>query len=352
MNAADWLTPLAFLAGVGFLAWCLFYWPRHGTVLAEDASKGEICLAALLAAALTMAVVVFGVNFLRHYGTALFLGTPVLMGFVAARLLSLRHPRSLGDCGKAAVLAVSFTGIGLLLFRVEGLICLMMALPLALPLAFFGGEIAYTLQEWLRHRNRSLTTLLLAVLCAPLLLGAEAAVAPRPPLLEAYTAIEIDAPPEVVWKHVVSFSELPPPEEWLFRAGIAYPIRAEIQGSGPGAVRTCVFSTGAFVEPIEVWSEPVLLRFAVTKNPPSMVELTPYASIKPPHIEGFFVSEKGQFELRPLPGGRTYLAGTTWYRHDLRPAFYWRMWSDAILHRIHLRVLRHIQRLSEQEVRS
>ena len=259
----------------------------------KKASFAELCLAAVCAAALTIALGVLGTNVLRSYGFVLFLILPVLMGFVAGRLLSLRLPRPLGDCEKAAFLAVFFAGIGLVFFGIEGLICLLMAFPLVLPFALLGSSLAYALQSRLRRRNRALATLLLAVLCAPLLLGAEAAVDPQPPLLEAYTAIEIDAPPEVVWRHVISFSELPPPEEWIFRAGIAYPIRAEIEGSGPGAVRNCVFSTGAFVEPIEVWSEPVLLRFTVTKNPPSMVELSPYASIKPPHIEGFFVSEKG-----------------------------------------------------------
>jgi hypothetical protein len=29
------------------------------------------------------------------------------------------------------------------------------------------------------------------------------------------------------------------------------------------------------------------------------------------------------------------------------PAGYWRRWSDAVVHRIHLRVLRHIKRLAE-----
>ena len=54
----------------------------------------------------------------------------------------------------------------------------------------------------------------------------------------------------------------------------------------------------------------------------------------------------GEFRLNPLPGGRTELVGTTWYRHHLYPAAYWRWWSDAIVHRIHLRVLEHVARLS------
>ncbi len=161
------------------------------------------------------------------------------------------------------------------------------------------------------------------------------------------TAVNINAPPEQVWRHVVAFAELPPPTELLFRLGVAYPTRASIAGDGVGAIRQCTFSTGSFLEPIEVWDEPRLLQFSVTDNPPSMQEWTPYATIHPPHLDGFLVSEKGQFLLRPLPGGGTHLEGTTWYRHHMWPASYWQMWADAIIHRIHLRVLKHIKKLAE-----
>jgi hypothetical protein len=52
--------------------------------------------------------------------------------------------------------------------------------------------------------------------------------------------------------------------------------------------------------------------------------------------------------LIPLDAGRrTRLKGTTWYRHHLWPAAYWRLWSDQIIHRIHTRVLEHVKALSE-----
>jgi hypothetical protein len=129
----------------------------------------------------------------------------------------------------------------------------------------------------------------------------------------------------------------------MFRAGIAYPIRAEMRGTGVGAERHCVFSTGSFVEPIEVWDAPHLLKFSVISNPAPMEEWTPYSHIDTPHLHGFLVSEGGQFLLTPLPNGGTRLEGTTWYQHGLWPSQYWRVWSDAIIHKIHLRVLRHIR---------
>lgn len=285
-----------------------------------------------------------------NYGWILFVLLPMLSGFVSVLLYTWRTwTRTWGECALAAVLAVAFQGFGLLFFAIEGILCVLMASPLTAALAITGGHFAYIVRGQVRNPRTSTSLLLFLVLAAPVLLGAESAADREPPVYAVRTSVEVDAPPSVVWKNVVSFHELPPPDDWLFRTGIAYPLRAEIRGTGVGAVRYCVFSTGAFVEPIEVWDEPRLLRFTVAENPPSMHELSPWGDIHPPHLEGFLVSRRGQFRLTELPGGRTHLEGTTWYSHGLYPAGYWRLWSDWIIHRIHLRVLREVARVSESQ---
>jgi hypothetical protein len=177
-------------------------------------------------------------------------------------------------------------------------------------------------------------------------MGAEAA-APPAPLREVASSIVIDAPPEVVWPHVVGFTELPPPTQLAFRLGIAYPIRARIEGSGVGAVRYCEFSTGPFVEPITIWDPPRRLAFDVVSQPEPMDELSPYQQVNAPHLLDGFVSRRGEFRLVELPGGRTRLEGSTWYQLDMAPQAYWRIYSDALIGSIHERVLAHVKRLAE-----
>jgi hypothetical protein len=159
--------------------------------------------------------------------------------------------------------------------------------------------------------------------------------------------VEIDAPPDVVWQHTIGFSELPPPPEWFFRLGVAYPMRAKIEGDGVGAVRRCEFSTGAFVEPITVWEPGEKLAFDVVAQPPSMTELSPYKHVNAPHLEGYMVSRRGEFRLVALPNGRTRLEGSTFYTLALFPESYWAVWGEQLLHPIHRRVLDHIRNLSE-----
>jgi hypothetical protein len=178
-------------------------------------------------------------------------------------------------------------------------------------------------------------------------MAAEATSEPEPTVTIVETAVIIDATPQAVWPFVISFPPLPEPDDWFFRTGIAYPQRAEIHGTGIGAVRYCVFSTGAFVEPIDVWAPPMLLQFRVTGQPEPMQEWSPY-HIHPPHLDHFLVSRKGQFQLEALHDGRTRLVGTTWYTNRMWPAPYWNLWSDYVIHRIHGRVLEHIKGLAEQ----
>jgi DNA-binding transcriptional regulator GbsR (MarR family) len=92
-----------------------------------------------------------------------------------------------------------------------------------------------------------------------------------------------------------------------------------------------------------------MLQFLSTSNPAPMQEWTPYANVDPPHLHGFLVSNGGQFLLTPLPNGGTRLEGTTWYHHGLWSATYWRWWSDAIIHRIHMRLLTHIRDQAEKD---
>lgn len=120
-----------------------------------------------------------------------------------------------------------------------------------------------------------------------------------------------------------------------------------VMGTGVGAVRSCEFSTGAFVEPITAWEPGRRLAFDVLSQPPAMREWSFYAAVHPPHLETLLRSRRGEFRLIQRPDGGTHLEGRTWYTLSATPALYWRVWSDAIIHRIHGRVLAHVKRLSE-----
>lgn len=319
------------------------HWPG---VLIPRSRAGAAFAGIVFATASTAAVVWLGTTWLKQYGWSLFVGLPFTQAFLSILVYSYHEKRSLRQCLTVSLLSLVTAGAALLLVAMEGVICILMAAPLAAPMALIGGAVAYSIQAGEYWRSGRASLFCVAAVVPALMIVEHAQPAPLP-MFSVTTAVIVDAPPAKVWHNVVSFAELPPPREWLFRAGIAYPIRARIHGSGPGAMRHCEFSTGPFVEPIEVWDEPRLLKFSVTKNPAPMQEWTPYEDLRPAHLDGFLESCAGQFHLTPLPGGRTRLEGTTWYHHHMWPATYWRWWSDYIIHTIHLRVLRHVKHLSE-----
>lgn len=282
------------------------------------------------------------------YGAVLFLGTPLVMGMIAGFLYNRPAAQTtwatLALGGGVMVLA----GGMLLAFAFEGLICLVMAAPLAMPLAIAGALLGRWIAVMTATPPRHALPLVLAL---PLLAGAES-LSTTLPEYEVLTVVEVDAPPEVVWRHVVSFPDLPAASEWFFRCGIACPVRARIVGTGVGAVRHCEFTTGDFVEPITAWEEPRRLAFDVTSQPDPMTELSPWRHVHPPHLhDQSLVSRRGEFRLVALPGGRTRLEGRTWYTFAMHPQAYWTRWSDLAIHAIHRRVLDHVRRLSERDAR-
>ena len=316
--------------------------PRWIKALPQNA-VGSAALSLLVTVPLGLGLGTVGATVFRSYGWGLFVAVPFTMGFVATWIYGLRQPRGMATSIGVACLSIGILAALLFAFLIEGLVCLIMAAPLALPLAVFGGFCAHRALKHLCLPSDAPVILSLLILVAPGMQVTEHLAARPSPVFVVRTWLDIAAPPERVWRQVIAFSEIPQPTELMFRAGIAYPIRAEMRGTGVGAERHCVFSTGAFVEPIEVWDEPRLLKFSVISNPAPMEEWTPYSHIDTPHLHGFLVSEGGQFLLTSLPNGGTRLEGTTWYQHGLWPSQYWRVWSDSIIHKIHLRVLRHIR---------
>jgi uncharacterized membrane protein YhaH (DUF805 family) len=312
---------------------------------------GSAAMALLLTIPFFVAGVYVSVAVLGQYGWSLFVGLPFCLGLYSVLIYGYHEPRGLGSCLGVAALATVLLAGSMIALAFEGLICIAMAAPLMGALALLGALIGYAVQRRPWATRDAPATLAVLVLAVPALMGAEYQSPPEPPLVAVTTAVEIDAPPERVWRHVVAFSELPPPDELYFKTGVAYPMRAEMHGAGPGAVRYCVFSTGPFVEPIEVWDEPRRLKFSVASQPPAMHELTPYGRIDPPHLDNYLVSKGGQFLLTPLEGGRTRLEGTTWYRNRMWPSSYWQLWSDWVIHRIHERVLAHVAREAQNRAR-
>lgn len=301
-------------------------------------------LAISAAACVGVLLVLFAVTVAQEYAGPLFIGTPFVMGAAAAYWFNLRYPASAGDTRRVVMATFAAAFGGIVLLAIEGAICLLMAFPVTLVAGYGGAWVGRRLAVL---RNRTAGEAMIAVLVLPIAMVGQPGASTHAQLHEVRSAIEIEANPEVVWRNVVSFPAIVTPPDPLFRTGVAYPIGARIEGTGVGAVRYCDFSTGSFVEPITVWEPGRKLAFDVVSQPPPMREWSPYR-IAPPHLDGFFGARRGEFRIVRLADGRTRLEGSTWYDLRMAPERYWQWFADALISRIHMRVLRHIRDVAER----
>ncbi len=272
-------------------------------------------------------VIVAQVN--ASFGSMLFIGLPFGMGFFTAFCTSYDRGLRARTAIWYGISPLVVASILLLAFAWEGIACIIMAFPILGAMMGLGAWVG-----WLCAGSRPIGQLAapLLLLLIPCLVGIDLAN-PRPPeALSVVSTVTIHAPPEVVWKNVISFPPITTPPAAVF-AIVAMPLEARIDGNDPGATRRCVFTNGTFVEPIEVWDAPHELRFGVREQPGHLAE---YLDVK-----------HGQFLLTGNADGTTTLRGTTWYELKVFPTGYWRAWAGTFLHAIHLRVLEHVKQLSE-----
>jgi len=357
-----WLTVLFFAPVVNLIFFAILsVLPSQADALQRrefadtDAMPQSAWGSAIMAVAVTSGFGVvlawFSITLLGAYGWTLFFALPFAMGYLSVWIYSFSRRRSWGESVLVVTLTLAVVALGIAAIAIEGLVCLLMATPIAWILALLGGGLAHVIHnktyDGLPHTN----LMGIVVLAVPMLFGVEQVAPPPVPRFEVKTSIEIAAPPEIVWKRIIAFPQLPAAREWPFRLGIAYPLAASITGEGLTAHRECRFSTGSFTEPILAWEPAKHFAFGVAQEPLLMRETSPYGNIAVRHLTDHdFAPERADFRLVPLAGGGTRLEGTTTYRNKMWPGEYWRLWTDAIVHNIHRRVFEHVKRLAEADV--
>lgn len=236
---------------------------------------------------------------------------------------------------------------GLLLFglAVEGVICLIMAAPIAFVLAALGAATAAALMKVIQRRSDG-RVMCVAVATIPMLCLIERGRPAQPPVYTFSSEVFIAAPARRIWPRIVDVAGLPPDQNFWSRINLATFRRAWTEGHGLGAVRVCEFDTGTAREIVTEWEPPFRLGLKVESTPTPMQEWTFYRHIHPPHLEGYYQVNRAAFELTPVDGG-TLVRGTTEFQHGLWPADYWAWWCRPVIHGLQRRVLNAVKDRTE-----
>ena len=279
------------------------------------------------------------------YGTGLFIFAPVFAGFIAGSISNWNEVRPRATLWLSALLQCVFITIALMAFAIEGMVCVVMALPLIYPILAAGftlGKVA--MNSWRGNRRIFVSAL-------PVIVGmgvASNALDPNMVTKLESTTFIINAPPEKIWPYLFELKGLPEPDQLIFKTGIAYTYGTRAGGQTVGSSRQCLLTTGVMNETISAVTKDRYLRFNVLNTPPSIKEHNPFYDIHPRHESGCFRVHWGEFRLEPLPGGRTRFTGTSSYSYNIYPAWYWGLLTDTVAEQIHVRMMGEIKRRVER----
>ena len=254
----------------------------------------------------------------RAYGWGLFVLTPFVVGSTTGFLANRHELRSTKATSGLVLLAAALGCFGLILFALEGLICLVMASPLAAIVAIAGGALGRSAAR----KGKDPTGPVYCIALLPVMFAIDASFPPAVTMLTDESVV-VEASTAQVWRAVTSEEPIGEPATLVGRLGLAYPERAQFSGTGMGAIRTGYFSTGEAREQITEWKENRQLGFVVLSQPPAMKEMSPYENVHAPHVDGYFETGETQFEIQPLAKDRSRLTIRAAHRLSIAPVVYW-----------------------------
>lgn len=310
-----------------------------GIVQWVPAAQGVIAGIALTLLSVAVGALIFGV-----YGYGMFVVSPFVIGAVAAYFANRKRDVGAPATARIALGATLLGGVSLVVTALEGALCIVMASPLAIPVALVGGLLGRSIAT---AGQRPVRDTLSGFALLPIVFATEYAFPPMT-TFETYQTIGVNAPPETVWNALVRMDTIDEPLALPFHLGVAYPLRGEVLGEGVGAKRRGEFSTGIAIERVTEWIFGQRLAFVVENDVPAMQEISPYREVHAPHAVGYFRTTLTSFDLARRPDGGTEIIERTFHQLKLDPAYYWLPMARWIVWKNNARVLAHIQHQAEQ----
>ena len=296
-----------------------------------------------LGVAVTLFAVATGALLFGSYGFGIFVASPFTIGATTGYFANRRADLSPLGTAELAAGAIFLGGIALLTAALEGLICILMAAPLAMVAALVGGMLGRAIALYSRRPARQGLSV---VALLPVIFALETSLPTAVPF-DTLSRVQIGAPPPAVWKVLVRTDLSEEPVALAFRLGLAYPVRGEVLGEGIGSIRLGVFSTGVALERVTEWIPNRKLSFILLNEVPAMRELSPYAKVHAPHVVGYFRTTNTSFELLDRDDGNTEVIERTSHVLSLEPVLYWLPLARWVVHENNARVLAHIKRRAE-----
>lgn len=256
---------------------------------------------------------------------------PVVMGWITIANTSADGTHHWARWIFLPWITILLADLGLFLAFVEGIICLVFAIPVTLLFGSIGG-IAAGLTHRARFLRSRATTICLAIL--PLLISAAEVQRQSPlDLRTVHNSIVIHATPETVWNNIKRVPAIQPSEiraTWTHRIGFPLPVEATLDHERVGGVRHASFEHGLlFIETVTRWEPNHDLAFTIAAD---TAHIPPTTLDEHVTIGGrYFDVLNGEYRLETLADGAILLHLTSQERLNTDFNGYAHLWTDAVM---------------------
>jgi hypothetical protein len=245
----------------------------------------------------------FGVS---DYGWVFFVLLPIVLGISLGALPSRKWAYFGG------MVAIIFFLALLLIGEMEGFICILMALPIVVPLIFLGSVVVHLVKRYRQIRSTDRLPLLLLPLI-PFLFGApleRLLKSPEEQVAEIRTERVYPYSPLQVYDAIKSVDTMVADKPLLMKLDLPIPYKCVLEKEAVGGLRTCYFSGGTITERITVLEKARVLRMAIIGY-----RLTGARWL------GF---KEAIYYFDPVGRDSCKMTRVTTYTSALTPRFYWR----------------------------
>lgn len=262
---------------------------------------------------------------LSDYGWAFFILLPAVVGYGIGVNPESRWARV------GLIIGLLLFLCFLLAFGLEGMVCVLMALPILGLCMLAGVLIGYLARRfgWVKTPPKG------PVLLLPFgvfLLGnaVERGFEQAPVVREVRTEIILPYTPNEVYDAIKSVDTLDVAKSFLLNIGLPVPQKCVLETEAIGGTRTCYFEGGKIVEKITALEPGRILKMDVTHY-----ELTGRKWL------GF---REAIYTFEPLNGNQTKLTRITTYTSELYPRAYWEPLERLGIQQEHDYVFRNLQK--------
>jgi hypothetical protein len=274
---------------------------------------------------------------------------PFALGYVTMHYVESRQQQRLWTWWLLPWLPVAGSLAACILTLLEGWICVVMFAPLALVLSSVGGLLGGLAGRMIRTRRTRAVTVSCVMVLPFLTAGWEKPVFYRLETRRVENVIDIQAPPDVIWRNIervpaIRRDELP--NSWTRTIGFPDPVEATLSHEGVGGVRNASFTGGLlFIETVDVWQPRQRLAFSIAAQTDKIPATTLDEHVR---VGGpYFDALHGEYWLEPLDHGVTRLHLSSQHRVSTDFNWYAHIWTDAIMSDLQQRILQVIRKRCE-----